>query len=308
MPGTQRNTRGPVVVPDFSAKYGSGSPRAIVISGGGLAGLAWGAAYLNGLTQAGVNLRDADLVVGTSAGSILGTEVLSNDLGKFTFLLKLAARTRLFEFIRRDSNPKPTAAHARALFDDSDNGRSETLIKIGHAALAAEAPHRYRLFAQIAAFVGRGHWPSRVLRTTCYDTYTGERLVLSKESGVPLITALGASTAVPGLMSPVHVGERRCMDGGMASGLNSDLIAGAQKALVVGLVHDPRQGKWTSPKDQWDYELGELTKAGTDFEAVLPAEDLGDPMDATALPLGLRLGAEQARADSAALAKFWNAG
>lgn len=295
-----------VVPPDFDARYGAGNKRAIVISGGGLAGLAFGAAYLHGLAQEGVKLHEADVVVGTSAGSILGTEVLARDLRRFTGQIKLAAKTRLFEYIRKDDNPKPTAQHAREMFDNSDNGRHETLLKIGHAALAADAPSQYELFAQITAFVARVRWPSSRLRTTCYDAYTADRYVFSKASGVPLVKALGASSAVPGLMSPVALGGRRLMDGGMASGLNGDLVAGAEKAIVIGLIHDPRQGKYTTPTDRWDYELDQLTNAGTAFETALAAEDLGDPMDATALPLGLRLGAEQATSDAPRLRKFWN--
>ena len=59
----------PVLPPDPSARYGEGHERAIVISGGGLAGLAWGSAYLNGLVNAGIDLSKADLVVGSGEGS-----------------------------------------------------------------------------------------------------------------------------------------------------------------------------------------------------------------------------------------------
>ncbi|MFA7266585.1 MAG: patatin-like phospholipase family protein [Candidatus Nanopelagicales bacterium] len=297
----------PVLPPDPSARYGEGHERAIVISGGGLAGLAWGSAYLNGLVSAGIDLSTADLVVGTSAGSLLGTELLAKDLGNFHRAFQLAAKSHIFEHIRNDDDPKPSAAHARALFDDADNGDPETLLAIGHAALAAEAPSQYSLFAQMALFVRRLRWPSPALRTTAYDAYTAERHVYSKGGKAHLLHALAASASVPGLMEPVRIGGRRLMDGGMRSGANSDIAVGADRALVIGLVHDPRQGKWTNAPGQWDSEIADLEAAGTRLHTQLPAEDLGDPMDATALPLGLRLGAEQAAEDAAAITEFWAA-
>lgn len=290
---------------DPSARYGEGHKRAIVISGGGLAGLAWGSAYLHGLASRGIDLSAADLVVGTSAGSILGTEVLAKDLKNFNRAFQLAAKTRLFEHIRSDDNPKPTAAHARALFDDADNGDPETLLAIGHAALAADAPSQYSLFAQVLIFVRRLHWPAKALRTTAYDAYTAERHVYAPGGPAKLLHALAASASVPGLMAPVQIGERRLMDGGMRSGSNSDLAIGAERTLLVGLVDDPRQGKWTNAPGQWDSEIADLEAGGTELVTQLPAEDLGDPMDATALPLGLRLGAQQAEEDAPKIKEFW---
>src|SRR6266545_1861500 len=49
--------------------------RALVLGGGGVAGVAWEAGMLSGLREAGVDLTTADLIVGTSAGSIVGSFV-----------------------------------------------------------------------------------------------------------------------------------------------------------------------------------------------------------------------------------------
>jgi NTE family protein len=42
--------------------------RALVLGGGGVAGIAWTTGLLFGLSERGVDLRDAELIVGTSAG------------------------------------------------------------------------------------------------------------------------------------------------------------------------------------------------------------------------------------------------
>ena len=50
---------------------------ALVLGGGGSTGQAWEIGLLLGLQDAGVDLRDADLVVGTSAGAIVGAQLTS---------------------------------------------------------------------------------------------------------------------------------------------------------------------------------------------------------------------------------------
>src|SRR5258708_25357181 len=51
--------------------------RALVLGGGGPVGIGWEAGLLAGLADAGVALGDADLVVGTSAGSVVGAQLTS---------------------------------------------------------------------------------------------------------------------------------------------------------------------------------------------------------------------------------------
>src|ERR1035441_3225273 len=51
--------------------------RALVLGGGGVTGVAWELGILAGLAQQGVDLSQADLVVGTSAGSVVGAQLTS---------------------------------------------------------------------------------------------------------------------------------------------------------------------------------------------------------------------------------------
>ena len=50
---------------------------ALVLGGGGITGIAWEIGVLAGLAEAGVDLTGADLVVGTSAGSVVGAQITS---------------------------------------------------------------------------------------------------------------------------------------------------------------------------------------------------------------------------------------
>ena len=55
--------------------------RALVLGGGGVAGIAWELGLLSGWAGEGVDVREADLVVGTSAGSVVGAQLrLDGDL------------------------------------------------------------------------------------------------------------------------------------------------------------------------------------------------------------------------------------
>ena len=52
-----------------------GMRRALVLGGGGITGVAWELGMLCGLREHGVDLAGADLIVGTSAGAIVGTQL-----------------------------------------------------------------------------------------------------------------------------------------------------------------------------------------------------------------------------------------
>src|ERR1700744_680376 len=51
--------------------------RALVLAGGGAAGNAWGLGLIAGLSDAGVDVTEADLIIGTSAGSTVAAQITS---------------------------------------------------------------------------------------------------------------------------------------------------------------------------------------------------------------------------------------
>lgn len=53
---------------------------ALVLGGGGYTGIGWEIGMLAGLVEAGVDLGTADVVIGTSAGSIVGAQLTSGRL------------------------------------------------------------------------------------------------------------------------------------------------------------------------------------------------------------------------------------
>ena len=74
----------------------SGTARALVLSGGGTAGGAWMLGLIHGLREEGVDLGDADLIVGTSAGARTGAQlaagILDGDLALVDHFLHQAVQ------------------------------------------------------------------------------------------------------------------------------------------------------------------------------------------------------------------------
>jgi NTE family protein len=53
---------------------------------------------------------------------------------------------------------------------------------------------------------------------------------------VPLLLAVAASCAVPGVYPPVTIGERRFIDGGIRSTANADLARGCDRLVVLAPI------------------------------------------------------------------------
>jgi len=203
--------------------------RALVLGGGGLVGLAWGIGWLDGLSKAGGSLADADLVVGTSAGSALTAMVDATDRSR------VAQALQLLPSLGRGGGEPPAALELCLAMADA---APATVQAIGQAALAADTigEGEWRgLVGMLAGQIGRD-WAANAA-VTATDAETGERVVL-RAGDAPFADAIAASTAVPGVLPVVSVAGRRLMDGGVASITNADVArdAGVERLLVVRLV------------------------------------------------------------------------
>ena len=207
--------------------------KALVLGGGGLTGIAWETGMLAGLAAHGVDLTDADLVVGTSAGSVVGVDVrtgkpLSELLGAQsvpTSAAEVYAKMRGTLILRYamavSFTRKPPVAGRR----------------IGKLALRSRTgteAERRRIFQTRMPTLD---WPVGDLKITAVETSSGEFTVFDADSGVSLIDAVGASCAVPGIWPPVTINGKRYMDGGMRSATNADLAAGYQRVVVIAPLH-----------------------------------------------------------------------
>lgn len=204
-----------------------GLDRAYVLAGGGATGIAWEAGITIGLRDSGIDVRDADTMIGTSAGSMVAAHLRLGTDESIAFAriqdgVPLAGYGRL--------GPSDAARYLRAQLNlDKRQGRA----LVGRAALsAATATEADWLEAIGLGLVGKP-WPQGRLFVTAVDAETGTSVVFDNTSGVPLERAVAASCAVPGVFPAVEVGGRRYVDGGLRSIANADLAAGHRRVLVL---------------------------------------------------------------------------
>jgi NTE family protein len=294
----------------FEARYGAGLDRALSLGGGGLFFIAWQVAYLSGLIAEGVDLGLADRVVGTSAGSVVGTSLLAGKLDRLQREVTLLAKApAVVAMLANSADLSASQQRAWDLFQAADNAQPETVTAIGHAALAANAPPAARMRRTLGLLLGTRAWPSPRLNITCVDTYTAERCVITHATGVSVTTAMTASTSLPGIYMPQLIGDRFCMDGGVSgSALHLDLLAGAKRALVLSLIDDSGNGAagMTFVPGSTQAEIEALAATGTDVEVRLPESvDLDEIMEPAALPKAVAMAKRQAAADAPGLLRFW---
>jgi NTE family protein len=203
--------------------------RALVLGGGGITGVAWELGMLCGLRDRGVDLNEADLVVGTSAGAVVGAQITTGVDPEERYAAQLvppdgevAAALGMGAILR-------LALAAVAGGRDPQQVRA----RIGRYALRARTGPEAERIAVIGRRLPVHEWPQRGLRITAVDANTGEFVALDRDSGVPLVEAVAASCAVPGVWPPVSAGGRRLVDGGVRSPANADLAVGCDQVVVL---------------------------------------------------------------------------
>lgn len=205
----------------------TGLERAFVLAGGGATGIAWEAGVIMGLRDGGVDVRDADTMIGTSAGSMVAAHlrVGTDEADAFA---RIREGAQIAEVGRL--GPADATRYLRAqLRLDKRQGRA----LVGQAALTVRTTTEEEWLEAIGlGLVGKA-WPAGRLFVTAVDAQTGTSVVFDNSSGVPLERAVAASCAVPGIFPAVEVGGRHYVDGGLRSIANADLAAGHRRVLAL---------------------------------------------------------------------------
>lgn len=204
--------------------------RALVLGGGGVTGIAWETGMLLGLERAGVRLREADLVVGTSAGAAVGAQVAgTRDLDDL-YSAQLAG----------DASELPARIGVttilRYVVAGLDPDRRRGLTRLGRQAREARTVTAQQRRAVIEKRIPVDAWPERRLLIPATDADSGEQRVFDRTSGVPLIDAVAASCAVPLVWPTVDIDGRSYFDGGFPYAANVHLAAGADVVVVLAPV------------------------------------------------------------------------
>ena len=224
---------------------------ALVLGAGGLVGTAHHAGVLYALErELGFTHADADVVIGTSAGSAIGAYLRTGWtseglMGRARDLVEAAPSPLA-------SNPLRVARHAVG----SAYVLARTAVRVPSLLSIPPTGLLRRAFPAGLVTIGEGlsildrelprRWPDAGLWLTAYDLVHRRRVVLSARPApyLALPEAVRASCAIPGVYAPVHVGDTILVDGGVWSFTNLDLAlaAGCDVAVCVApLVYDPEQ-------------------------------------------------------------------
>src|SRR5579884_2344317 len=193
--------------------------RALVAGGGGVAGIAWEMGLVVGLAEAGVDIRNADLFVGTSAGSVVTTQICSDLSLDELFQRQVDPALQAKELPAQPDFPR-LVAEFRRIFAEGGSS-AEIMQRIGALALATPTVPEAERRAVIVSRLPVHRWSQRRLEVVAVDALSGERVVFTRDSGVELVDAITASCAVPGVWPPATVNSRRYIDGGCYSVANA---------------------------------------------------------------------------------------
>ena len=211
----------------------------LVLGGGGGPGWSYLVGTLAGLADAtGWDPRQADLIVGTSAGAGVGALLRCG----------LSASDQFATQTGREPSPEGRAIGARAEGIEWSNAPDpptsrapgDPVLMVSAlrfwppkpgVVLAGALPKGTRstlgLGKRITAFAGGQRWPSEPYWAIAVRSKTGRREVLGGgELTTDLGTAVAASSAVPGVFAPVVIDGNEFVDGAMWSSANADVAAG----------------------------------------------------------------------------------
>jgi NTE family protein len=240
---------------------------------------------LEGLeAETGWQPRDAEYIVGTSAGSVIGALVASGIPPAFMAAYSsgrpleefpgLEGLEELEELLDREAEAAEDIARRES---GSEYRLHRGLPGIGpgswRLALATlRNPTRHPPLAVVSGWLPKGlispdpirriverfvpgGWPDhRNLWLVACDYGTGRRIAFGREDAppAPLADAVAASCAIPGFYRPVKIGDSEYVDGGVCSTSNLDLVAGMDLDLVVCL-NPASSVAQVAPKSPADY-------------------------------------------------------
>ena len=282
--------------------------RAVVLSGGGVVGIAWETGIAKGLLDGGVDVAAADLIVGTSAGSVVGSQLACGRSPTELLDAQLAPPEEAGPGLEID----PTAlAGLYKKFVGVTELTDALRVEIGELALAAKTPSEERWLASFERSIGPGDWPEQRLVVTAVDTATAAFATWDRTSGVGLARAVASSCAVPGLFPPVTINGRRYMDGGMRTIANVDVAQGYDAVLVIAFIGGRPGDASGFFGRQLDEQIKELRAAGSTVDLISPdaaaIEAFGmNPMDPGRRVPGAEAGVRQGSEISRQLSATWS--
>lgn len=241
----------------------------LVLGGGGLIGMGYHAGSLKALDEFGIDPASADVIVGTSAGSVMGAYLAAgwtpDDFvdyahGRHPDVTKEVGNNGVpsvfvplydnaVQRVARGIGSAFAVASSRGYLKKITGGRmpGSLLRKTFPAGLFSTTETRLRLQEDLSM-----GWPKRELYLCAADLYTGERVAFGHpdEPEAPFPDAVLASTAIPGIFPPVKIGDRQYVDGGIVTATSLDLAveAGCEAIICIAPLGYRNEGGVAEPK------------------------------------------------------------
>ena len=195
--------------------------RALVLAGAGSAGNAWEIGVIAGLFEAGLDVTQSDLTIGTSAGSTAAAQITSGTQPAELLAAILAAETPPRTALAGSDGGRARIVEAANMMEKTSaiiaaaENPADMRRRMGAAALetdpVAHSSAQKKWRATVAARLPSQHWPQRPMLIVAVDADTGEPVVFDRHNGVDLVDAVAASTSNG---SPYSIGDRRYINGG----------------------------------------------------------------------------------------------
>ncbi|MCD9067392.1 patatin-like phospholipase family protein [Staphylococcus pasteuri] len=276
---------------------------AIVLGGGGSLAIGWQLGYLSALSKEGIDVRNADLIIGTSGGAQVATGITSSKSWDEIFEEQIAPKSN-------EEPPQSDMSHIFTRYADIEKNSStpKEWIK-GYSEYALEYDkfdeneHINRLKNRIKV----NQWPENLM-ITAVDAQAKSRVAFTTESNVDIYRAMAASGSLPGVWPTTTVNNSKHFDGGCHSMENADLAKGAKKVLILSTnlpINTPYK---------LEDAINELEQNGAEVKLITPSKEVfdklnelgGNTVDPSIRPDMAKLGEKQGQSDSESIKTFWN--
>src|SRR4051794_35287113 len=203
---------------DTTKRVRAAGERALVLGGGGSTGNAWEIGVIAGLFDAGLDVTEADLTIGTSAGSTAAAQIAGATPTELLAAILAAAPQQRTGPVGSDRGRvpiRPVADHLARIRNiiASAEDAADMRRRMGAAALAMDAASdgtwQTRWRATVASPLPIQRWPQRTVLIPAVDPQTVDPVVFHRHCGVDLADAVAASTS-SGL--PYRIGHNRYID------------------------------------------------------------------------------------------------
>jgi NTE family protein len=284
---------------------------AVVLGGGGPVGVGWQSGLAVGLAAAGIRLADADLIVGTSAGSVVGAELaLGMDIEA-----GLAFAADPLPVAQDTATGMAALLAATAASVANHEPLDEIRKTAGRVSVESPTADEATFVARFAAVAERP-WPAAFC-CTAVDTATGLLQIWDARTGVPLSLAIASSCAVPGIFPAITIGDRRYMDGGMRTAMNADLAEGHERVVAVSCMALALPDGFSDPITEalnalQTAELDFLEDTGSKVEVITPGDEFLEIsgwglnlMDASRVTAAYEAGVRQAATEASRIGPLW---